>query len=208
MELTAPRTVVGPALPLAAEAFARWLSSTVTPPLCAVVAAAVAASHVGSAEAWLWAGAFAALGVVVPTGYIIHLYRRGRVSDLHLNRREERTRPLIVAVVASGGAAALLWSAAAPPLLLAIAAVQLLQTLLFLAVTLRWKISAHCAGTAGLAAVCWWVHGGVALPVLVLLPAMAWARVILQRHTVAQTAAGTAAGLVLWLLALAVLPAT
>lgn len=83
--------------------------------------------------------------------------------------------------------------------------VQAVQAAVFLAVTQRWKMSVHCAAASGLARVCCWLYGTPAAPVATLVPAMAWARVALDRHTFAQTAAGTAAGCAPWLLALGAL---
>ncbi len=190
-----------------AESLARRVSSTLTPPLCAAAAAVAAAAQGGTAAAWGWAALFIAVGVLLPTGYVLFLFRRGHLSDLHMNVREERTRPLAGAVAASVAALGLLWAGGAGPLMILVAGVQTVQALLFLGVTLRWKISAHCAGFTGLAVVCWWLYGAGALALFALVPLVAWSRVVLRRHTLGQAAAGTAAGCALWLLALAGLPA-
>ena len=190
-----------------AESLARGVSSTLTPPLCATAAAVAAAAHGGTTAAWGWATLFIAVGVLLPTGYVLSLFRRGHLSDLHMNVRDERRRPLAGAVASSAAALGLLWAGGAGPLMILVAAVQTVQALLFLGVTLRWKISAHCAGYTGLAIVCCWLFGSDALPALILVPVVAWSRVFLERHTLGQTLAGTAAGCALWLLALAGLPA-
>ena len=190
-----------------AEGLARRVSGALTPPLCAAAAAFVVAAHAGTAAAWGWAALFIAVGVLLPTAYVLFLHRRGQLSDLHMNVRRERRRPLAAAVAASAAALGLLWAGGAGPLMTLVAAVQTVQALLFLGVTLRWKISAHCAGCTGLAVVCWWLYGPGSLPVLALVPVVAWSRVFLQRHTLGQTVAGAASGCVLWLLALAGLPA-
>ena len=190
-----------------AESLARRVSGALTPPLCAAAAAVAAAAHWGTAAAWGWAALYVAVGVLLPTGYVLMLLRSGRLSDLHMPVRDERRRPLAGALVASAAALGLLWAGGAPPLMVLVAAVQTAQALLFLGVTLRWKISAHCAGCTGVAVVCCWLFGADALPALTLVPLVAWSRVFLRRHTLGQTLAGTAAGCALWLLALAGLPA-
>lgn len=189
-----------------AHSFATWLSATVTPPVCSLFAGFLAAAYVGTSAAWYWALMSALIGVVGPTAFILHEFRRGRLSDLHMNVRSERVRPLAVAVTMNGLAVAALWAGQAPWLLTTLAAVQLAQTVLLFAVTLQWKISAHCVGLTGLAVLCWWLFGTAAAPVIVLVPVMAWARVVLDRHTVAQTAAGTLTGVALWLPVLAAQP--
>ena len=210
MELILGKDLAGRPLsraPTLAESLARRLSSTLTPPLCAAAAAVAAAAHGGTAAAWGWAALLIAVGVLPPTGYVLFLRRSGRLSDLHMNVREERRRPLAGAVAASAAALGLLWAGGAGSLITLVAAVQTAQALLFLGVTLRWKISAHCAGCTGLAVVCWWLYGAGALALFALVPLVAWSRVFLRRHTLGQTVAGTAAGCALWLLALAGLPA-
>ena len=210
MELTLGKDLTGRPLSRSAtmaESLARRVSGALTPPLCAAAAAIAAAAQAGSATAWGWAALLIAVGVLLPTGYVLFLLRRGRLSDLHMPVRDERRRPLAGAVAASAAALGLLWAGGAPPLMVLVAAVQTAQALLFLGVTLRWKISAHCAGYTGLAVACCWLFGADALPALTLVPLVAWSRVFLRRHTLGQTLAGTAAGCALWLLALAGLPA-
>lgn len=58
-------------------------------------------------------------------------------------------------------------------------------------VTLWWKISFHASYVTLFSVIFIYVYGIAALPVLVLVPAVAWARVVMNRHTVAQVAAGT-----------------
>lgn len=209
MELLLDRTGVATRpvlLPAAAELCAHGLSNVLTPPVCAVLAVALVVAHAPTVAAVCWAGVVIAVGTAVPTGYVVHLHRSGRLSDLHMNVRHERLRPLLVAATCSLAALGLLGLGGAPRLLIAVAAVQAGQVALLLFVTLRWKMSAHSAGVACLAVVCWWLFGVSALPVVGLVPAMAWARVYLARHTVGQVAAGTLAGGLPWLPILALVP--
>ena len=53
-----------------------------------------------------------------------------------------------------------------------------------------------------LAVLAWALLGGAATPVILAVPLVAWARVHLQRHTLAQTAAGVCLGATLLLVAL------
>lgn len=61
-------------------------------------------------------------------------------------------------------------------------------------VTLYWKMSMHVAGTAGTVTVLTLVYGRRALPLVVLVPAVAWSRNVLDHHTPAQALAGAALG--------------
>jgi membrane-associated phospholipid phosphatase len=77
-----------------------------------------------------------------------------------------------------------------------------LQWVIIFGITLSWKISVHCATAAGVAMWLWWLTG-TPLPLLVGVPLIAWSRVHLGRHTLAQTIAGSMLGCGLFLLVFA-----
>lgn len=63
------------------------------------------------------------------------------------------------------------------------------------AITLFWKISGHASTLAlAIGMILHW-YGFLWWPLLVLLPLMSWSRVILHRHTIAQTIGGSIYGL-------------
>ena len=68
------------------------------------------------------------------------------------------------------------------------------QTLLLFAITLVWQISIHTATTAGLVTFAILALGGGASILTLLVPIVAWARLHLRRHTLAQTVAGGVLG--------------
>jgi membrane-associated phospholipid phosphatase len=189
--------------PLAAHA-AQAVSQVACPPLLAVAGILLCAHVIGGSSAWLWASAHSALAIVLPTLYIVWLLHRGRVSDLHLRVRSERIRPLVCSLLCGLASLAMLHVAAAPGLLVLVAGLNLVQLLLFLGITLKWKISAHTASASGLAVLGWMLLGAAGLLLGLTVPLIAWSRVYLQRHTPAQTIAGTLLGSVLWMAVLLV----
>jgi membrane-associated phospholipid phosphatase len=70
----------------------------------------------------------------------------------------------------------------------------LLQTLLLFLITLVWQVSVHTAVTASLVTFICLVVGPGALLLIGLIPLVAWARLYLGRHTVAQTVVGACVG--------------
>jgi membrane-associated phospholipid phosphatase len=66
---------------------------------------------------------------------------------------------------------------------------------LLLLITLRWKISGHSIAIASLAILVIHVMGQNFLPALLAIPLVAWARIRIRRHTLAQTIAGAALGM-------------
>jgi membrane-associated phospholipid phosphatase len=71
-----------------------------------------------------------------------------------------------------------------------------LQAALFLLITLRWKISLHSAAASNLAVIGWLTVGLNGLALALIIPVVAWARVHLRRHTLAQTVGGALLGVV------------
>jgi hypothetical protein len=78
------------------------------------------------------------------------------VSDIHLRKRSERVRPTLVTLAAAVAIWVLLFAGNGPALLIALATANVVQTALFFAITLRWKISAHTGSAATLAVLAAW----------------------------------------------------
>lgn len=184
--------------------FANWVSHLLSPPLVGIAAIFLCAFVLAHARAWFWAIVYLFLTIALPALYVAVGVARGTLSDFHLQKRSERVRPLLLAVALALGALLLLWLGNAPSLLTDIAGINSLQSILFLAITLRWKISLHTTAIAGLATLAVILFGWVAWPGLGLVPLVTWARLRLHRHTFAQTMAGIALGtslVWLWLVA-------
>jgi membrane-associated phospholipid phosphatase len=69
-------------------------------------------------------------------------------------------------------------------------------------ITIRWKVSQHVSSMAASTALMTAVLGVAALPVMLLVPVVAWARVKVGAHTVMQTIVGGATGIMVSLLVL------
>ncbi|NLE46614.1 MAG: phosphatase PAP2 family protein, partial [Chloroflexi bacterium] len=96
------------------------------------------------------------------------------------------------------GAWLLLLIGAAPRPLIVLGGALLVETLIIFVITLRWKISVHCAAAAGAATLVWSLIG-TPLPLIVGVPLIAWSRLRLQRHTLAQVVAGSVVGMAIFL---------
>lgn len=172
-----------------------WCSQIASPPILGVVAVLLTASVLATPKAWLWAFGYLLIAVGLPSAYIVWLVHRGDVADVHVPVRAERIRPLICAVSLALLAWLVLYRVSAPRLLQCLAGVNSLQATLFLAITLRWKVSLHCATAANLAVLALvLVSGAAATPFVMLVPVVAWSRIHLQRHTFAQAAGGALLG--------------
>ena len=104
---------------------------------------------------------------------------------------------MVAALLTSPLSLGLLYSASAPRLLVLLAALNLIQLVLFLGITLRWKISAHCTAVASLAVLGFYLLGLTSSWLLAIVPVVAWARIYLGSP--AQTMAGAVLGASLWM---------
>lgn len=145
----------------------------------------------------------AAFNVVAPAILFLLLKKFGLISDIGLNKRDERTLPYIICILCMIGTALFMWSKGAPLWLVMFfgggAAAGVVEVL----VNSRWKISAHAAGMAGIVAllvrilnsgypspsILTWIIIAVAISGL-----LGMARIWLGRHTPAQVLAGYAVG--------------
>lgn len=168
-----------------------------SPPVLATTMVGLTASTIATLRAWVWASVYVLLAIYAPLVNVFLLVRRGRVTDIDVCLREQRIRPLLFAIACSLVAWVGLMLGSAPRELLIIAGAVSLQMAIVLAITLRWKISMHCAAAAGAATVLWSLMG-TPLP-MVGVPIIAWSRVKLRRHTIGQTVAGSLLGLSVFL---------
>jgi len=175
------------------ERLARLISDVGSPPVQGFVVVGLTAAWLASAGAWIWAGFYLLVAVLLPLLHVIWLVKRGRVTDLHIRIREQRIRPLLVNLACAGLGWLVLVLAPAPDALATVAAAVWLQAAAILLITLRWKISVHSAAVAGATTIAWAILG-TGVPLLVTVPLIAWSRVKLRRHTWAQTVAGSFLG--------------
>jgi membrane-associated phospholipid phosphatase len=89
--------------------------------------------------------------------------------------------------------------------LIIIAAALWFQTVAMFTITLWWKISLHAAAAAGAATMAWALLG-TGLPFLLTVPLIAWSRIRLRRHTLAQTVLGALLGFVVFFVAASLIP--
>ncbi len=184
---------------------ALWIKQIGSPPVTAMTGVILVGLLLSTAKAWLWVLSFGLLTVVVPALYVLALYQQGKVSDIHLRIRSERVRPTLVTLATAITIWVWLYSGDGPALLIALAGANLIQTMLFFVITLRWKISAHTASAATLAVLAAWGLGGMAAaPIILSVPLIAWSRVRLEDHTPAQTVMGAMLGSLIFSVALLV----
>jgi membrane-associated phospholipid phosphatase len=122
--------------------------------------------------------------------------RAGKWDDRHVGQVKRRTLliPVIMASVATGIGGMLAFHAPREMLALVLAMLATLAVLLVPTAIWKWKISVHTAvagGALAMLALTWGPLVWIAYP---LVGVLAWSRISLRDHTLAQTIAGAAAG--------------
>lgn len=163
--------------------------------LVIAVLIAVGASAGSSMATGIGWGLLAALFCgVIPFGFILIGVRRGRLTDQHVGKREQRIVPLGFAVGSVIAGLIALWALDAPRDLIALVVAMLAGLVVTISVTVKWKVSVHAAVAAGTVVILCLVFGWICLLAVPIVVAIAWSRVTLRDHTLAQVTVGAILG--------------
>ena len=141
-----------------------------------------------------WGLLAALFAAVLPTLFISYGIRHGRWSDRNVGAR--RPRLIVLGFITASVAAGLILLAVlgAPRMLTGYLAFMLASVAVLALITTVWKISIHCAVASGSVAILALLYGPAVLCGYVLVALLAWSRVALADHTVAQVVAGSVLG--------------
>jgi len=177
-------------------AVARVLTEIFAPAPVGIVALVVIAwcfsPTLGDAMKWL--GVSALFVVILPFAFLIAQVRRGRVTDIHVRRREQRLPIILVFLGSWLVLIALLATLGAPHELIALIGAAMATLVVIVAITFRWKISLHVGVASGVLTVFTLLFGPGMLALVPLLPLIGWARMELRDHTFFQVFAGALIG--------------
>ena len=189
------------------EYIAYGISQVGSPPVWGLFALALVATTLTFANAWPWLGLYLLLDVLTPLSFLVWQLRRGSITDLDIQLREQRRNTLLVTI----GGFALTWLVmllgGAPPALTLLAGAGMLQWIIIFAITMRWKVSIHSTSATGVAILILRIFGLSAVPLVISIPLIAWSRVKLRHHTPAQTIVGVILGAIVSWLAMLLSPA-
>ncbi|MCM0676576.1 phosphoesterase PA-phosphatase [Micromonospora phytophila] len=163
--------------------------------LVTVMPLVIAARATGSLGGLLrWGGAALFFCAVVPIGVIVYGVRRGWLTDRHIGDHTQRLRPLGLGLTSVAVGIALLAAFDPPRLLFALMVATLVNGAAVTAVNHWWKLSVHVATAAGSVIILILVFGAALHALWPLVAAVAWSRVRLRDHTLAQVIAGATVG--------------
>jgi len=128
---------------------ARLVTEVMSPAVPVVVVIFIVAVHSAGAGRGLLLGLVAAFfSAGFPYGVVLIGVRRGRLTDHHISRREQRPRMMAIALASLAAGLLLLFWLDAPRALFALVASMVAGLAVTLAVTSFWKISIHAAVAA------------------------------------------------------------
>ena len=173
-----------------------------------ILTVAVIGWHADGGAGLGWGLVAALFAGVLPAAFIGYGVRRGHWSDRNVGAR--RPRLLVLAFIMASVAAGLilLIAGGAPRILTGYLAFMLASVAVLAAITLVWKISIHCAVASGSVTILALIYGPLVLPAYALVAVLAWSRVALKDHTIAQAVAGSVLGAAAAALAYAALAGT
>lgn len=133
---------------------------------------------------------------VVPTVYVIILMKRGVFENFHVSDRRQRKYLFPVLILCFALTVYLLWrDAAIGRLVVATLAFGLPNVIFIAIISVRFKVSLHCAGIGGMLPAVAYPFGqpGLLTGVATLL-LTAWSRVRLREHSTSEVIAGSVLG--------------
>jgi len=141
-------------------------------------------------EAFGWASVCLLFGTVVPYLYVSFLYRKKEIDDIHIPKKEDRIKPLLVSCASYTACFVILYILNGPLFLKSIFAVSIASTAIFTIITYFWKISLHSSWITFIVITFNILFGRWMLLMLPLIPVIGWARVRIKKHTVNQVIFG------------------
>ncbi|HEX3650129.1 MAG TPA: hypothetical protein VHV49_16995 [Pseudonocardiaceae bacterium] len=142
----------------------------------------------------LWALVVAVFSSILPTVFIVRGARLGRWDGHHVRNREARMVPLSLAVASTVVGLLVLVFGGGPRDLVALDLAMLATLFVCTGITHWWKISIHAAVAGGAAATMVLIYGPWWAFLVPAVALVAWARVRLTDHTIAQAVAGAVTG--------------
>ena len=144
----------------------------------------------GVLDALKWALIVVVVAILPVFLVTIYLVRNKKIDSLFIGVRKQRTKIYLLASVCAVVGNVIFIYFEAPLALVATFIAGLSAVVIFMGVNLLWKISLHTALIAASVTLLVILYGPTAIVTAVLLPLIAWARLKLGYHSLAQVAAG------------------
>lgn len=141
-------------------------------------------------EAVKWSLILTGISILPVFFVVVYLTRKDKLADIFITVRRQRNKIYALSGVCAGIGIGILLYFEAPTVLMATLVAALSVTVVFMGINLMWKISLHTALAAGSVTVLTILYGSTGAISAMLLPPIAWSRIELECHSIAQTVAG------------------
>lgn len=147
-------------------------------------------STTSTLDAVKWSLILIALSILPIYLVVIYLVRKNKIDGIFVRFRRQRNKLYALAVILAGASCIILFYLNAPLIMIALFVTEFFGTAIFMGINLRWKISLHTAFVATSAMLLVILYGPVATVAVVLVPLIAWTRLKLELHSLAQVVTG------------------
>ena len=185
------------------DSAARFLAHALNPAsttFFAIFLLSLSAAHWRGCASWLVAGGV--FVIFLPCSYFLWLKRKGKISEMYIPDRAQRTGPFLSLVLFYTLGVLLLRWINAPSSVVAALIVHTVNVIIITGVTRLYKMSFHVMSAATSGGILLYFFGAPALLVLPLIAALSWARVYTRAHSLSQVLGGGLLGFFLALLQL------
>ena len=141
-------------------------------------------------DALKWSAILTALSVLPLFLIIIYLVCSEKLEGIFISVRRQRTIVYVLAGICVAAGCVILLYMGAPPVLVAVFVAGLSSIIIFMSINFVWKISIHTAFAAASATILTIMYGSSGAFTAMLVPPIAWSRIELEHHSLAQTVAG------------------
>ncbi|MDQ0862522.1 phosphatase PAP2 family protein [Arthrobacter globiformis] len=174
---------------------ARTITEALQPPITVALLLLLSPAMEPGFPGTVWFGAVAVLFVcVLPLAAVVVLVRMGKVTDRHVSDRKQRFPVLAMSVVSLLAGLGVLLAINAPYSVIVVVLAIVGGVMVLAVISLFWKISGHAGAIALTTVITVLILGAPWIPLLLLIPAVGWSRVVLRAHTVAQVVVGALVG--------------
>ena len=141
-------------------------------------------------DAIKWSLILSAVTIMPVFSVIVYLAHKEKVEGIFIVARRQRNKFYILACICAVAGCLTLLLGDAPLVLMATFVAALSAIIVFMSINLLWKISLHTAFAAGSVTVLTIIYGTIGALSVMLVPPIAWARIELKQHSLAQAIAG------------------
>jgi membrane-associated phospholipid phosphatase len=141
-------------------------------------------------DALRWSAILVAVSLVPVYSVMVYFSRNDRLGSHFIDVRKQRTKVYLLAGICALVGCIILVYLEAPLILLATFVAGLSATVIFMGINLGWKISLHAAFIAASITLLVILYGSIGTVTVMLLPLVAWARLELGHHSLAQVTIG------------------